>query len=111
MPDQMLWDLLWADTDAAKNATPRRFPFVYVEFAEPKCFAEWMSPSMGGGNERFDLELQVQCDETKTITEIGREVDRMRAPTNAVRQWRHYTSVFWKMVCGGDCLLAMISWR
>ena len=95
MPDQMLWDLLWADTDAARNSTPRRFPFVYVEFAEPKCFVEWMSPSMVGGTERFDLEMQVQCDETKTITEIGREVDRMRAPRKAFRQWRHYTSVFW----------------
>ena len=96
MQDQIFWDLLWVDTEAARNSTPMRFPFVYVEFAEPKCFAEWMSPSMVGGKEKFDLELQVQCDETKTITQIGREVDQMRAPRKAFRQWRHYTSVFWR---------------
>ena len=67
---------------------------MYVEFAEPKCFADWKSPAMVGSKERLDLELQAQCDETKTITEVGREVDRMRAQKKAFRQLRHYAGVY-----------------
>ena len=55
-----------------------------------------MSLAMVGGKERFDFELQRDVGETKTITQIGREVDQMRAPKKAFRQWRHYASVCWR---------------
>ena len=71
VPNQLLWDLLWSDTEAARKDVPPRHILVYVDLADLHHFFNSMTPMMVGGREKIDLEcFGLEVNETKTIKEF-----------------------------------------